>query len=418
MAPATKVWLPRENPAAYFNHRKHGLKPLKKRSFSSVKEEEASKEDYLKGIGFVYELFPSKKAKKTSECDEEAYLRREKVASYADQLRTKKMQATKVRGDWSQRSASAQRGLANFTGVLCYRHSLFQALLHQPKFVNWLEEYHRPEHCVSESRERCVSCQLRVLSRVYWGRVGCPKSQLNQILVDIDKIFRQRGWRPDSGSGGQADPEEQVSWILKQIREEVPSEFFAYLEASHLLVTNSIVKCNRCGKESKTEAHTEGGLSVPIQPAIRPKPGSLTAYLQRYMDEIVEDYRCEGCQDKGKKFRTQNIQHAPDILLVQLKRFSWDGSKDSSPVSISVGLDLNRYRDTENESQLRYELTAVIQHSGSTGSGHYVCSARGPDGKWYCFNDSTVSTTDIAAAVGGNGRGLFTPYMLYFQRKE
>lgn len=136
------------------------------------------------------------------------------------------------------------------------------------------------------------------------------------------------------------------------------------------------------------------------------------------MDEIVEDYRCEGCQDKGKKSRTQNIQHAPDILLVQLKRFNWDGSKDSSPVSISVGLDLNRYRDTGNECPLRYELTAVIQHSGSSGFGHYICSARGPDGKWNCFNDSTVSSTDISAAVGGKGRASFTPYMLYFQRKE
>lgn len=47
---------------------------------------------------------------------------------------------------------------------------------------------------------------------------------LSQVLADIDRVFRQRGWRPDAGSGGQGDPEEQVSWILKQIREEVPSE--------------------------------------------------------------------------------------------------------------------------------------------------------------------------------------------------
>lgn len=108
---------------------------------------EASKEQCLQGLGFVYELFPSKKAKKASESDEEAYFRREKVAKYADQIRKKRKQAATVRGDWSKRTASAQRGLDNLTGVLCYRHSLFQALLHQPKFVNWLEEYHRPELC-------------------------------------------------------------------------------------------------------------------------------------------------------------------------------------------------------------------------------------------------------------------------------
>ena len=39
------------------------------------------------------------------------------------------------------------KGFQNFTGALCYRHSLFQALLHTPKFVHWLRDYHKPEDC-------------------------------------------------------------------------------------------------------------------------------------------------------------------------------------------------------------------------------------------------------------------------------
>ena len=42
---------------------------------------------------------------------------------------------------------SSQQGLRNITGAICYRLSLLQALLHQPLFVHWIQDYHRPDHC-------------------------------------------------------------------------------------------------------------------------------------------------------------------------------------------------------------------------------------------------------------------------------
>lgn len=48
-------------------------------------------------------------------------------------------------------------------------NSVIQALLHVPKFVNWLESEH--EICTGdvEERSRCVACALRVLAQLYWS---------------------------------------------------------------------------------------------------------------------------------------------------------------------------------------------------------------------------------------------------------
>ena len=39
-----------------------------------------------------------------------------------------------------------------------------------------------------------------------------------------------------------------------------------------------------------------------------------------------------------------------------------------------------------------YDLYAVSQHFGSLGGGHYTAACRNPiDGKWYEFDDSSIS---------------------------
>src|ERR1700709_2100076 len=107
------------------------------------------------------------------------------------------------------------------------------------------------------------------------------------------------------------------------------------------LVTTSAIRC-KCGHESRTEGHPDRILPVPIIPKIR--KGTLLGYLQKYMVEVINDYRCEKCMDMSQKRRVQLITHAPDILAVQLKRFDWQGNKDTSPIIIDTTLNLDKYR--------------------------------------------------------------------------
>ena len=49
----------------------------------------------------------------------------------------------------------------------------------------------------------------------------------------------------------------------------------------------------------------------------------------------------------------------------------------------------------KNEGPWVYELYAVLIHSGSALGGHYYAYLRTGDGKWYEFNDSTISAIDV-----------------------
>ena len=45
-------------------------------------------------------------------------------------------------------------------------NSVLQALIHVPRFVNWLDIEH--PNCTADEPGRCVACALRVLSQRYW----------------------------------------------------------------------------------------------------------------------------------------------------------------------------------------------------------------------------------------------------------
>lgn len=103
--------------------------------------------------------------------------------------------------------------------------------------------------------------------------------------------------------------------------------------------------------------------------------------------------------------------------MIQLKRFGWDGRKDSTPISFSSTLSLDHYRSDTNSYSCEYDLSAVICHNGGINSGHYVCRARGPDGKWMKFDDLKVSGITPDQAMHPGSKNGFNPYLLFYQRK-
>ena len=91
----------------------------------------------------------------------------------------------------------------------------------------------------------------------------------------------------------------------------------------------------------------------------------------------------------------------------------------------------------ENGGTLLYELFAVLIHSGSAIGGHYYAYLRTGDGKWYEFNDSTISAIDVedlekafggatttrSRGYGGYGssytfQSSSSAYMLMYRRKD
>lgn len=137
------------------------------------------------------------------------------------------------------------------------------------------------------------------------------------------------------------------------------------------------------------------------------------------MDEVVQGYRCENekCKHVSDKHRVQRFAYAPDVLLVQLKRFAYTGHKDSFQVNFGGTMDLSKHLVDPSLGPLKYELTAVVSHSGTSGFGHYICHAKGPGGGWTEFDDDHPYPSSMKEALRPGGtKGGWTPYLLFYQR--
>ncbi|XP_054279647.1 ubiquitin carboxyl-terminal hydrolase 32-like [Macrosteles quadrilineatus] len=175
-----------------------------------------------------------------------------------------------------------------------------------------------------------------------------------------------------------------------------------------------------------------------------------------------EKYYCSKCKEHQLASKKLEIWRLPPILIVHLKRFQYvngkwvksqkvvkfpfenfepttylasipretvirhkasldqkssdDKSKATTSES-SVESEMNPLQDFHQHLlseeadpfDLRYNLYAITSHSGILGGGHYVAYAQNPNGKWYCYNDSSckeVVDLDTSSA-----------YMLFYERK-
>lgn len=133
------------------------------------------------------------------------------------------------------------------------------------------------------------------------------------------------------------------------------------------------------------------------------------------------------------------IYKAPQILILHLKRFknkgTWRKEKNETNVKFPLVLNMSQYViDTRPMSSYieqmkkqdkfiqpsyavqfdfnakpEYELYAISNHYGGLGGGHYTAYGKNR-GKWFEFNDSSVSS---ASEDDLRGSGA---YMLFYRR--
>ncbi|XP_070763489.1 ubiquitin carboxyl-terminal hydrolase 3 isoform X3 [Enoplosus armatus] len=186
------------------------------------------------------------------------------------------------------------------------------------------------------------------------------------------------------------------------------------------------VNCLICGTESqKFDPFLDLSLDIPSQ--FRQKrskdqePGptcTLRDCLRSFTDleelDETELYYCHVCKKRQKSTKKFWIQKLPKVLCLHLKRFHWTAflrNKVDTYVEFPLkGLDMRGYLlEPENslpESCL-YDLVAVVVHHGSgVGSGHYTAYGS-HEGRWYHFNDSTVTLTNEDAVRKAKAYILF-----------
>ena len=140
--------------------------------------------------------------------------------------------------------------------------------------------------------------------------------------------------------------------------------------------------------------------------------------------EKDNSWYCSNCKKNQEAFKKLEIYRAPNILIVQLKRFDcktenmYEGliknKKNESLVIFPLqNLDISKYVVEENSRKdCLYDLCAISQHYGSLSSGHYTAFCLNGD-EWYNFDDEKVSKISNEKNVVSKGA-----YILIFRKKS
>jgi ubiquitin C-terminal hydrolase len=104
----------------------------------------------------------------------------------------------------------------------------------------------------------------------------------------------------------------------------------------------------------------------------------------------------------------------PNILAIDFKRFNSRNQKNQILISFPLdNLDLSKYVIGYKKNSYIYELYGVCNHSGGVLGGHYTAYVKNANGKWYHFNDTTVSEVGLEDSI-------ISPkaYCLFYRKKN
>uniref|UniRef100_A0A914HDK2 Ubiquitin carboxyl-terminal hydrolase n=1 Tax=Globodera rostochiensis TaxID=31243 RepID=A0A914HDK2_GLORO len=154
---------------------------------------------------------------------------------------------------------------------------------------------------------------------------------------------------------------------------------------------NQTIFCANCNRTTVTTGEYHS-----LQIAIDGHQSLISAIQQFLAPELLEDYRCDECKRRGLVTRCASFTQLPEVLIVQLSRFVVGSNGRVGKLlhavqypRILAGHELQR--DVDGAAD--YKLCAVMIHQGQgMNSGHYYDIIRDPIiGKWFSYNDATVT---------------------------
>ncbi|XP_041840336.1 ubiquitin carboxyl-terminal hydrolase 17-like protein B isoform X3 [Melanotaenia boesemani] len=125
---------------------------------------------------------------------------------------------------------------------------------------------------------------------------------------------------------------------------------------------------------------------------------------------------CDECRTKCDATATCVIKHHPEVLMLLLKRFEFS-YQQMSFVKNSCAVDVpSTLKIPENQM---YELYAFVEHFGNLKSGHYTATIKDDEeDRWYCFNDSSVTSLNNQPFRRQKTEKTRTAYLLFYKKKH
>ncbi|XP_040887035.1 ubiquitin carboxyl-terminal hydrolase 47-like [Toxotes jaculatrix] len=123
---------------------------------------------------------------------------------------------------------------------------------------------------------------------------------------------------------------------------------------------------------------------------------------------------CKHCDKKQDADIDCEVTLEPNILTLLLKRFCFD-SKRRCYVKLLCQVDVPK---TLHLASCRYDLYALVHHSGNLTGGHYTAEIKSfENGEWYHFNDDIVERVKNPLFGAGNSSLKSSSAYLLMYRK-
>jgi ubiquitin C-terminal hydrolase len=154
-------------------------------------------------------------------------------------------------------------------------------------------------------------------------------------------------------------------------------------------------------------------INLPIPPDN--KSPSLIDCFNHYVEgEVIENYNDENTNETINIKKKILFWSFPNILAIDLKRFNSRFQKNQIFINFPLDdLDLSSYVIGYKKEIYKYELYGVCNHSGGVMGGHYTSYVKNANGKWYHFNDTSVTEVGLNVSI-------ISPkaYVLFYRKKN
>ncbi|XP_053449292.1 ubiquitin carboxyl-terminal hydrolase 8 [Nycticebus coucang] len=334
-------------------------------------------------------------------------------------------------------SGPALTGLRNL-GNTCYMNSILQCLCNAPHLADYFNR-----NCYQDDINRSnllghkgeVAEEFGIIMKALWTgqyRYISPKD----FKVTIGKINDQ------FAGYSQQDSQELLLFLMDGLHEDLNKadnrkrhkeenndhldDFKAAEQAwqKHKQLNESIivalfqgqfkstVQCLTCHKKSRTfEAFMY--LSLPLASTSK---CTLQDCLRLFSKEekLTDNNRfyCSHCRARRDSLKKIEIWKLPPVLLVHLKRFSYDGRwKQKLQTSVDFpleNLDLSQYVIGPKNNLKKYNLFSVSNHYGGLDGGHYTAYCKNAARqRWFKFDDHEVSEISVSSVKSSAAYILF-----------
>ncbi|XP_068168767.1 ubiquitin carboxyl-terminal hydrolase 8 [Antennarius striatus] len=328
-------------------------------------------------------------------------------------------------------------GLRNL-GNTCYMNSILQCLCNTPAMAEYFNKnYYMDDinryNILGHKGE--VAEEFGVIMKALWaGLYKCISPR--DFKITIGKINEQ------FSGYDQQDSQELLLFLMDGLHEDLnkadnrkryKEEENDHLDdqtaadlawSKHKLLNESIivalfqgqfkstVQCLTCHRKSRT-FETFMYLSLPLASTSK---CSLQECLRLFSKEekLTDNNKvfCRHCKAHRDSTKKLEIWKVPPILLVHLKRFSYEGrwkQKLQTYVDFSIDcLDLSQYVIGPRQNLRKYSLFGLSNHYGGLDGGHYTAYCKNAlKQRWYKFDDHEVSEISLSSVKSSAAYILF-----------